>query len=104
MTDRPNDRSLASCWPTLSLIITAVAVLVPGIMFGQIAFAEPLAGFKYFGVSAAIVATIAAALRLCAHRGNIHLDGLGKGLGFAAALLALFATLALMYIETTLVS
>src|SRR5690606_1823950 len=93
---------IAFWWPTIGIILTMVSIIVPGIAFGRIAFTDPLLGFKGFGVSAAALAAVAAGLRLWAHRGNIHLDGLGKALGFSAAILACFASLALSYVEGAL--
>lgn len=56
---------------------------------------------KTWLVLAALVGAVGAGMRLHAHGSGGTLDGVGKGLGFAAAIIALCATGALFFINVT---
>lgn len=74
----------------LMAVLVAVTVLVP---------LGPNQFLQVAGLSAGFTASAGAALRLLAHRdGYRGMDGLGKGLGFIAAVLALCAAGALLLI------
>ncbi|POH62901.1 hypothetical protein C3B59_11210 [Cryobacterium zongtaii] len=72
------------------MAILAVAIVVPLIGItadvGDVAFR-----FRALALSATILGALAALVRLWAHGGSVYLDGFGKMLGLAAALLAVYA-------------
>ncbi len=83
-----------SLWVTLLAPVVTVAIAVSW------SVSDPVAQLRVLGASAAALGAIAAFIRLAAHRGSHALDGLGKALGFFAAMLAAVATIVLLMAVT----
>lgn len=73
--------------PILVLAVTLVLSLNPA--------AELEVRFRLLAIGAAAVAVVSAFARQIAHANSVALDGIGKSLGFGAAILALAATIML---------
>ena len=73
----------------LALVIMLLAVVVPAN-----SLQEPVRLLKALALSAGLIATMAAVVRLAAHEGRRSTDFFGKLLGFMAALLALMTAVA----------
>ena len=85
----------------LGVVILAVAIVVPLIGItadvGDVTFR-----FRALALSATILGALAALVQLWAPGGRFYLDGFGKMLGFAAALLAFYAVFMLLLLPLVL--
>lgn len=73
--------------------IVSVAALFVAVIFGV---GDVIVTFRVLAVAAATLGVAAAIVRQLAHGGSPALDGVGKSLGLSSALLAAFATIALL--------
>lgn len=86
---------LSNPWALLCTLAILVVVLCPVVA----KISEPTELLKAWGGSAALLAAVGAFMRLIAHEGSRVIDGGGKMFAFAASVLALCATGALLFIS-----
>lgn len=89
-------------WGSVSiLILTALVMLLALSGFDEVTGFHSLAmRFKYLAVAAAAFGAVAAVFFVWAHRGSVVVDGLAKMLAMSSALLALIATIVLLWLDT----
>lgn len=84
-------------WALLAPLGAALLALLFALgLFGNLDLALR---FKILAGTAALLGVVAAWIRLQAHGGTKQLDGIGKSFGLGSALLAFWATAALLFLE-----
>ena len=87
--------------PVIIIVLTALVMLLALSSFDKVTGIHSLAmRFKYLAVAAAAFGAVAAGFFLRAHQGSVVVDGLGKMLALSSALLALLATIVLLWLDT----